>query len=152
MTKTRIIINLQGGLVQDAFCSVPGVQVLVVDWDVEGSFPGEPGIVDVPLAVRKKTWKRGGGETRRAERAGRLMAEKWAESFGSGRTSFCHPCFCQTVWRGVLVQPLQGSSRDRQPRERCATLGYGLERLRRTRIGVGLGDPDLRGIAHDRCP
>jgi hypothetical protein len=38
-------------LVRDVFCSLPGVQVLVVDWDVEGSFPGEPGIVDVPLAT-----------------------------------------------------------------------------------------------------
>jgi len=50
MTIPQLIINLHGGLVQDVFCSVPGVQVLVVDWDVEGSFPGEPGIVDVPLA------------------------------------------------------------------------------------------------------
>ena len=25
--------------------------VLVVDWDVAGSFPGEPGIVDVPLTA-----------------------------------------------------------------------------------------------------
>ena len=50
MTRPQLIINLHGGLVQDVFCSVPGVQVLVVDLDVEGSFPGEPGIVDVPLA------------------------------------------------------------------------------------------------------
>ena len=50
MTRPQLIINLHCGLVQDVFCSVPGVQVLVVDWDVEGSFPGEPGIVDVPLA------------------------------------------------------------------------------------------------------
>jgi hypothetical protein len=51
MTRPQVIINLHGGLVQDVFCSVPDVQVLVVDWDVEGSFPGEPGVVDVPLAT-----------------------------------------------------------------------------------------------------
>jgi hypothetical protein len=51
MTRPQVIINLHGGLVQDVFCSVPDAQVLVVDWDVEGSFPGEPGIVDVPLAA-----------------------------------------------------------------------------------------------------
>ena len=49
MTKPQLVINLNGGLVQDVFSSVPGLQVLVVDWDVEDSFPGEPGIVDVPL-------------------------------------------------------------------------------------------------------
>jgi hypothetical protein len=51
MTRPQVIINLHGGLVQDVFCSVPGAQVLVIDWDVEGSFPGEPGIVDVWLAA-----------------------------------------------------------------------------------------------------
>ena len=55
----EVIINLHGGLLQDAFCSVPAVQVLVADWDVEGSFPGEPVIVDVPLAARKETRSRG---------------------------------------------------------------------------------------------
>ena len=53
------------------------------------------------------------GETRRRgdterERAERSMAEKWAGSVASGRTSFCHPCFCQSLRPGVLVQPLQG--------------------------------------------
>ena len=51
MTRPQVIVNLNGGLVRDVFCSLPGVQVLVVDWDVEGSFAGEPGIVDVPLAT-----------------------------------------------------------------------------------------------------
>ena len=49
MTRPQLIINLHGGLVQDVFCSVPGVQVLVVDWDVEDACPDEPGTVDVPL-------------------------------------------------------------------------------------------------------
>lgn len=51
MTRPRVIVSVHGGLVQDVFCSVPDVQVLVVDWDVEGSFPGESGVVDVPLAT-----------------------------------------------------------------------------------------------------
>jgi hypothetical protein len=49
MVKHQIVINMNGGLVQDVFRSVPGIQVLVVDWDVEGECPGDPGIVDVPL-------------------------------------------------------------------------------------------------------
>ena len=49
MTNAQLVINMNGGLVQDVFCSVPDVQVIVVDWDVESSVPGEPGIVDVPL-------------------------------------------------------------------------------------------------------
>ena len=49
MAKHQLIINMNGGLVQDVFCSVPGIQVLVLDWDVEGACPGDPGIVDVPL-------------------------------------------------------------------------------------------------------
>jgi len=28
---------------------VPGIQVLVVDWDIAMAFPGEPGIVNVPV-------------------------------------------------------------------------------------------------------
>ena len=51
MTRPRVIVSVHGGLVQDVFCSVPGVRVLIVDWDVDGSFPGEPGIVDVPLVT-----------------------------------------------------------------------------------------------------
>ena len=49
MHPPQLVINVSGGLVRDIFCSVPGLQVLVVDWDVGDSFPGEPGIVDVPL-------------------------------------------------------------------------------------------------------
>ena len=49
MAKHQLVINMNGGLVQDVFCSMPGIQVLVVDWDVEGACPGDPGIVDVPL-------------------------------------------------------------------------------------------------------
>lgn len=51
MTRPRVIVSVHGGLVQDVFCSVSGIRMLVVDWDVDGSFPGEPGIVDVPLVT-----------------------------------------------------------------------------------------------------
>jgi hypothetical protein len=50
MTRPQLVINLFGGVVQDVFSSVPGLQVLLVDWDAEDPFPGEPGIVEVPVA------------------------------------------------------------------------------------------------------
>jgi len=56
----------------------------------------------------KKTGRRGEGETRRTELAGRLMAEKRAGADRSGRTSFCHQFFCQSLRPGMLVQPFQG--------------------------------------------
>ena len=49
MHQPKLVINLYSGLVRDVFCSVPDLQVFVVDWDVGDSFPGEPGIVDVAL-------------------------------------------------------------------------------------------------------
>ncbi|MCY2993888.1 MAG: hypothetical protein NTY19_39335 [Planctomycetota bacterium] len=49
MHQPQLVINLYGGLVRDVFCSVPGLQLLVVDWDVGDAFPGEPSIVDVAL-------------------------------------------------------------------------------------------------------
>jgi hypothetical protein len=49
MTRPQLVINLYGGAVQDVFSSVLGLQVLLVDWDVEDAFPGEPGVVEVPL-------------------------------------------------------------------------------------------------------
>jgi hypothetical protein len=49
MTRPQLVINIRGGVVQDVFCSVPGPQAIVVDWDVGDSVPGKPGIVDVPV-------------------------------------------------------------------------------------------------------
>jgi hypothetical protein len=49
MTRPQLVINLYGGVVQDVFSAVPGLQVLLVDWDVEDAFPGEPSLVEVPL-------------------------------------------------------------------------------------------------------
>jgi hypothetical protein len=49
MPRPQLVINLSGGVIRDVFCSVPGIQVLVVDWDIAMSVPGEPGIVNVPV-------------------------------------------------------------------------------------------------------
>lgn len=41
-----IVLNVQGGIVQDVFCSEPEARVITVDWDCDGGEPGD-GIVDV---------------------------------------------------------------------------------------------------------
>jgi len=51
MPRPQLVINMSGGLVRDVYCSVPGIQVLVVDWDIATAFPGEPGIVNVPVGT-----------------------------------------------------------------------------------------------------
>jgi hypothetical protein len=52
MSMQQIVINVSGGLVQDVFCSDPHVSLAVVDWDTEGCYPAEPGVVEVPLEHR----------------------------------------------------------------------------------------------------
>ena len=47
MSQVQIIISVSGGLVQDVYCSVPDAEVTLVDFDVEGSFWGDPGIVEI---------------------------------------------------------------------------------------------------------
>lgn len=51
MTRPQIVLNVHGGSVQDAFSSIPDLQVIVVDWDAAGfgipsrvelSFNGQP--------------------------------------------------------------------------------------------------------------
>lgn len=49
MQQTRIILNIQGGNVQDVFCSDPNANVQLVDWDVQESDPDAPGIVEVDV-------------------------------------------------------------------------------------------------------
>ena len=44
---TRIVLNMSGGVVQDVFCSAPGAEVILVDWDVEGCNSSEDGIVEI---------------------------------------------------------------------------------------------------------
>jgi hypothetical protein len=47
MSKTTIVLNVYGGVVQDVFCSDPTLQVTLVDWDTQGGDASEPGIVEV---------------------------------------------------------------------------------------------------------
>ena len=47
MAKTTIVLNMYGGVVQDAFCSTPDAEVLLVDWDTEDSNPDDPGLVEI---------------------------------------------------------------------------------------------------------
>ena len=47
MSQVQIVISVSGGLVQDVCCSLPDAQVTLVDFDVEGSFWGDPGIVEI---------------------------------------------------------------------------------------------------------
>lgn len=49
MNRPEIVINVQGGVVQDAFCSDDSADLIIVDWDVEGSQPGSNGVIEVPL-------------------------------------------------------------------------------------------------------
>jgi len=49
MSPHQIVISVSGGLVQDVFCCDPHGSLTVVDWDIEGCSPAEPGIVKVPL-------------------------------------------------------------------------------------------------------
>ena len=44
MSQPEIVINLQGGVVQEVFCSGPLVELTVVDWDAE---PGDEGVTEV---------------------------------------------------------------------------------------------------------
>ena len=48
MSKSQLVINVYGGLMQEVFCSDPGIEVLLVDWDVEPADAEHPSIVHVP--------------------------------------------------------------------------------------------------------
>ena len=43
MSEPEIVINIQGGVVQEVFCSGPLAELTVVDWDVE---PGDEGVTE----------------------------------------------------------------------------------------------------------
>ncbi len=47
MPRPLLVLNLSGGVIRQAFCALPGMQVLVVDWDIASAVPGEPGLVNV---------------------------------------------------------------------------------------------------------
>jgi len=45
--RPRVVVNVSGGMIQDVFCTDPeAVDILIADWDTQGSEPGE--LVEVP--------------------------------------------------------------------------------------------------------
>jgi hypothetical protein len=50
--RNTIVIHLSGGLVQAVYCSLPEVEITLVDFDVDGSYRGDPGIVEFVSAGR----------------------------------------------------------------------------------------------------
>ena len=53
MSKSQLVINVYGGLVQEAYCSDPEIEVLLVDWDVEPADAEHPSVVQVPSDNRR---------------------------------------------------------------------------------------------------
>jgi len=47
-TTPKVVLNISGGVLQDVFGSNPAVDVVLVDWDVEGCDSSEQGIVEIP--------------------------------------------------------------------------------------------------------
>lgn len=46
MARTRVVITVERGLVQEVYADGE-LEVVVVDWDTEGATAGEPGVVEV---------------------------------------------------------------------------------------------------------
>src|SRR5574340_142193 len=44
----KIVLTIDGGLVQEVFASDPAITVALVDWDTEGRDPSDNGIVEIP--------------------------------------------------------------------------------------------------------
>ena len=44
----KIVLTMDGGLVQEVFASDPAITVALVDWDTEGCDPSDNGIVEIP--------------------------------------------------------------------------------------------------------
>jgi hypothetical protein len=44
---TRIVISLNGGIVQDVFCTDPSAEVMLIDWDTQECDEDCAGLVDV---------------------------------------------------------------------------------------------------------
>lgn len=47
MSKTKVVINLYGGLVQEVFCSDQDADIVVVDWDTETCPEADPDITRI---------------------------------------------------------------------------------------------------------
>jgi hypothetical protein len=52
MKAPHVVICVHGGLVQDVFCDNQNIDVLLVDFDVDAAFTGEPGLVELPDGER----------------------------------------------------------------------------------------------------
>ena len=44
----KIVLTMDGGLVQEVFASDPAITIALVDWDTEGCDPSDNGIVEIP--------------------------------------------------------------------------------------------------------
>lgn len=47
MSLPALILNVHGGVVQDAFSDLPGLEITVVDWDVDAADAGHPDVVSI---------------------------------------------------------------------------------------------------------
>jgi hypothetical protein len=41
MPKVQIVVSVQGGVVQDVFCSADEAELIMVDWDTDGCDPSD---------------------------------------------------------------------------------------------------------------
>jgi hypothetical protein len=47
MSIPALILNVHGGVVQDAFSDLRGLEITVVDWDVDTAHAGHPDVVSI---------------------------------------------------------------------------------------------------------
>jgi len=47
MPFPSLVINVHGGVVQDAFSDLPGLEIVVVDWDVDTADADHPDVVSI---------------------------------------------------------------------------------------------------------
>ena len=47
MSLPALVLNVHGGVVQDAFSDLPGLEITVVDWDVSTADAGHPDVVSI---------------------------------------------------------------------------------------------------------
>jgi hypothetical protein len=47
MSLPPLVLNVYGGVVQDAFSDIPGVEIVVVDWDVDRDDADHPDVVSL---------------------------------------------------------------------------------------------------------
>lgn len=47
MSFPALVLNVHGGVVQDAFSDLPGLEITVVDWDVDTADTSHPDVVSI---------------------------------------------------------------------------------------------------------